>query len=96
MDFSEEATAAHKSPGSGTQSSFSFKEQSNIDYLLNRDPMQEFFSLTCQAIKLTSPHMNTICTIDTQQLYQRANKLNVPFFKWSSWIEDFLNKEFLR
>lgn len=22
--------------------------------------------------------------------------MNIPFFKWQSWIEDFLNKEFLR
>jgi len=22
--------------------------------------------------------------------------MNIPFFKWASWIEDFLNKEFLR
>jgi hypothetical protein len=58
--------------------------------------MQEFFNLTCQAVKLTSPHMNTICTIDTEKLYLRAVKLNIPFFKWQSWIEDFLNKEFLR
>jgi len=65
MDFSDDTVGAHKSPD-GSSQNFSFKEQSNIDYLLNRDPMQEFFSLTCQAIKLTSPHMNTICTIDTQ------------------------------
>ena len=58
--------------------------------------MQEFFTLTCQSIKLNSPHMNTICTIDTMQLYKRAQKLNIPFFKWQGWIEDFLNKEFLR
>lgn len=74
----------------------SFKDFSNLDYFLNRDPMQEFFSLTCQSIKLNSPHMNTICTIDTMQLYQRAVKMNIPFFKWQTWIEDFINKEFFR
>lgn len=58
--------------------------------------MQEFFSLTCQSIKLNSPHMNTICTIDTNQLYRQALKMNIPFFKWQNWIEDHLNKEFLR
>ena len=67
-----------------------------MDYLLNRDPMQEFFTLTCQSIKLNSPHMNTICTIDTISLYKKANKLGVPFFKWQTWIENFLNQEFLR
>ena len=58
--------------------------------------MQEFFSLTCQSIKLNSAHMNTICTIDTDQLYRKAVKMNVPYYKWQTWIEDFLNKEFLR
>ena len=63
---------------------------------MNRDPMQEFFLLTCQAIKLNSPKMNTICTIDTMSLYKKALELNMPFFKWQSWVEDFLNKELLR
>ena len=58
--------------------------------------MQEFFTLTCQSIKLNSPHMNTICTIDTIQLYKKANQLGIPFFKWQTWIENFLNQEFLR
>lgn len=85
-----------QSPGLMSTNSFSLREQSQIDYLLNRDPMQEFFSLTCQSIKLNSAHMNTICTIDTEQLYRKAVKMNVPYYKWQNWIEDFLNKEFLR
>lgn len=67
-----------------------------MEYLTKRDPMQEFFTLTCQSVKLNSPHMNAVCTIDTMQLYKRATKLNIPFFKWQSWIEDSINKEFLR
>ena len=86
---------SRKSPDSNP-SSFTFKDQSQLEYMMKRDPMEEFFSLTCQSIKLNSPHMNTICTIDTMTLYKKAVKLNVPFFKWSTWIEDFLNKEFLR
>ena len=58
--------------------------------------MNEFFTLTCQSIKLNSPHMNTICHIDTNQLYRKAQNMNVPFFKWASWIEAYLNKEFMR
>ena len=86
-----------QSPGSVVSgSSFSFREQSQLEYLMNRDPMQEFFTLTCQSIKLNSPHMNTICTIDTIKLYKQANQLGIPFFKWQSWIENFLNQEFLR
>jgi hypothetical protein len=85
-----------RSPNDGSGGGFSFKDQSQIDYMLNRDPMHEFFTLTCQSIKLNSPHMNAICTIDTNQLYRRAIKMNIPFFKWANWIEDHLNKELLR
>mmetsp|Transcript_14702 Transcript_14702/g.25025 ORF Transcript_14702/g.25025 Transcript_14702/m.25025 type:complete len:176 (-) Transcript_14702:154-681(-) len=95
VNFDKDLALAARSP-EGLSSGFSFNDQSKMDYLLNRDPMQEFFSLTCQSIKLNSPHMNTICTIDTMQLYKKALKLNIPFFKWQSWIEDFLNKEFMR
>ena len=40
--------------------------------------------------------MNKICTIDTTQLYKKALKMNIPFFKWQTWIENYLNKEFMR
>ena len=96
MTFEGDTLASSRSPNDGSASGFSFKDQSQVDYMLNRDPMNEFFTLTCQSIKLNSPHMNTICTIDTMQLYNRAIKLNIPFFKWSTWIEDYLNKEILR
>ena len=95
IDFNKDGVLASKSP-EGETTNFSFKDQQSMEYLLNRDPMQEFFSLTCQSIKLNSPHINTICTIDTMQLYNKAQKMNIPFFKWQTWIEDFLNKEFLR
>ena len=91
--------SGRKSPehtGTNSGGGFSFKEQVNYDYMMKRDPMEEFFTLTCQSIKLNSPHMQTICTIDTMTLYKKATKLNIPFFKWASWIEDSLNKEFMR
>lgn len=31
----------------GGASTFSFREQANMEYLTKRDPMQEFFVLTC-------------------------------------------------
>ena len=58
--------------------------------------MEEYFTLTCQSIKLNSPHMNTICSIDTKKLYQEAIKMSIPFYRWQNWIEDYINKEFLR
>jgi hypothetical protein len=36
----------------------------NLNYLLNRDPMKEFFHLTLQSIRMNSPHMNQILNID--------------------------------
>ena len=40
--------------------------------------------------------MNAVCTLDALQLYNKVTKLEIPFFKWSSWIEETINKEFLR
>jgi uncharacterized membrane protein len=40
--------------------------------------------------------MNSICTIDTMSLYKKALKMAVPFYKWSNWIENHLNKEYMR
>ena len=89
--------STNKSPGSNVKSPITdLKDLNKLDYLLNRDPMLEFFQLTCQCIKMNSPQMNTICTIDTTQLYQRAQKLNIPYNKWQTWIEDQINKEFFR
>ena len=63
---------------------------------MSRDPMEEFFELTCKSIILNSPHMNAICTVNTKELYKKALKTSTPFFKWQTWIEESLNKEFLR
>ena len=35
-----------RSPQTSTNT-FSFKDQNNYDYFLNRDPLEEFFTLTC-------------------------------------------------
>lgn len=62
-DFEDVVHICKKSPTDVT--TITFQEKSKYEYLMNRDPMQEFFTLTCQSIKLNSPHMNTICSIDT-------------------------------
>ncbi|TNV83150.1 hypothetical protein FGO68_gene10009 [Halteria grandinella] len=67
----------------------------NQDYQANRDPLKEFFALTLQSVKLCSPHMNIICMLNKDTLYDKAIKENVPFFKWYSWIEQTINKEVL-
>lgn len=62
-NFEDVVPQPQKSPTELTN--ITFQEKSKYEYLMNRDPMQEFFTLTCQSIKLNSPHMNTICSIDT-------------------------------
>ena len=63
---------------------------------MKRDPMEEFFELTCKSIILNSPHMNAICTVNTKEMYKKALQTSLPFFKWGGWIEETVNKEFLR
>lgn len=48
---------------------------------MNRDPLKEFFTLTLQSVKLNSPHMNVICMINKDTLYEKALKEGIPFFK---------------
>jgi len=61
-----------------------------------KDPTEEYFTLTTQAIKLNSPFMDTICTIPTQNLYQKALQERVPFHKWHLWIESQLNSYYIQ
>lgn len=72
MEFTDDLVNKQISPDASGPSAFSFSEQKNMEYMLNRDPMEEFFALTCQSIKLNSPHINTIATIDTKELYLKA------------------------
>ena len=83
MDFSE-------------TSSLTDKERFQLDYLLKRDPLYEFFNLTCQSSILNSPYINSICHIETKQLYVKVLKDGIPFHRWATWVEDFLNAEFFK
>lgn len=70
-----------------------------------RDPGQEYFALVhftqaSQAVKLNSPYMDTICTVPTKELYEKALKTKVPFHKvrnsqWHIWIESQLTNAYL-
>jgi len=40
--------------------------------------------------------MNAICTLNTNLLYETVVKANVPFFRWAKWIDEYINKEFMR
>ena len=61
-----------------------------------KDPSEEYFILTTQAVKMNSPHMDTICVIPHAILYEKAVKEEVPFHKWHSWIESQLNFEYIQ
>jgi len=50
----------------------SVREKIDQEYQQNRDPMREFFFLACQSVKINSPHMNLIATLNTQVLYEKA------------------------
>jgi len=39
--------------------------------------------------------MNVISTIKDDALFERACNENIPFYKWSTWIEQIMNKEVL-
>ena len=47
-------------------------QQKELDYLKNRDPMKEFFLLTCQSVKLGSPHMAQISEVSEEAMYKLA------------------------
>ena len=67
FDFGEEVEAVK-----GKSSAGSPRSQRRAAYLMKRDPMEEFFELTCKSIILNSPHMNAICTVNTKEMYKKA------------------------
>lgn len=42
------------------QRAAALKKKMDEEYLKKRDPIREFFTLTCQSVKMNSPHMNLI------------------------------------
>lgn len=40
--------------------------------------------------------MNKMATIETDQLYKKVVKMNLPYYQWHNWIENYLNKELMR
>ena len=75
------------------QKQAAYKKKLADDYQKNRDPIKEFFTLTCQSVKLNSPHMNLIAMINTDQLYNKSLEAAIPYFKFASWIESTVQKE---
>ena len=63
------------------------KKKIDENYMQKRDPIKEFFVLTCQSVKLSSPHLNLIAHINTDMLYKKALTDGIAYFKYWSWIE---------
>lgn len=61
-----------------------------------RDPIEEYFTLTTQAVKMNSPHMDRIGILPASFLYQKAKEEQVPFHRWHVWIETQLNFEYIQ
>lgn len=65
--------------------------------LQQRKPaIEEYFALAAQSVKLNSPYMDTICTIPTDLLFAKAMADAVPFHRWHIWVENYLNKEYIK
>ena len=61
-----------------------------------KKPIEEYFALLTQAIKLNSQYMDIICIVSTQTLYENALIDEIPFHKWHQWIETKLNELYLQ
>ncbi|OMJ72819.1 hypothetical protein SteCoe_28656 [Stentor coeruleus] len=66
-----------------------------IPVKIRKNPGEEYFTLSTQAIKLNSPYMDVICIESPKVLYDLAIKNDVPFHKWHEWIEKKLNAKYL-
>ena len=62
----------------------------------SRDPIEEYFTLTTQAVKMNSPHMDRIGILPASFLYQKAKEQQVSFHRWHVWIESQLNFEYIQ
>lgn len=59
---------------------------------------EEFFYLTTQSIKMSSPFIDIICSISTRELYQKVQQENIPFhnvrtMQWHTWLVERLSAE---
>jgi hypothetical protein len=88
-DSGSNSGSAKNAFGGGSDTS---KNKSSLSYMLNRDPLKEFFHLTLQSVKMNSPHMNQILNMNGDMFYKKAIDDSVPFNQWGTWIEDQLNR----
>ena len=65
-----------------------------------KSPSEVHFQLvrlmqTAQAVKMNSVYMDSICTLPTGALYEKAIKNGVPYNTWYAWIENELNAAYI-
>lgn len=70
-----------------------------------KDPSEEYFLLVLrtqatQAVKFSSPYMDSVCTVSAKSLYEQALREAIPFHKvgsrqWHAWIEDQLTRAYV-
>lgn len=58
-----------------------------------RDPIKDFFTLTCEAAKLNSDKRDYLGSIPVEILYSKVFEECVPFNKWHDYVQDFLHKK---
>jgi hypothetical protein len=63
---------------------------------MRKEPYEEYFILTTQAVKMNSAYMDTVCVVPHLVLFEKAKNENVPFHKWHGWIESQLNNEYIQ
>jgi chromosome segregation ATPase len=61
-----------------------------------KSPSEEYFLLSAQVIIMNSIHMENICSVSPQALYEKALMDQIPFHKWHQWIEKQLNAAYLQ
>lgn len=91
-------------PKTRTSSLFSFRSLSISSGLgvtvsqsgHRKKPPEEYFLLTVQAVKMNSPHIDSVCCVSAQELYDNAIRQGIPFHKWHVWIESQLNLAYVQ
>lgn len=61
-----------------------------------KGPPEEYFTLSVQAVKMNSPHMDNIVNVSPTELYNKAIKAGIPFHKWHLWIESQINSIYVQ
>lgn len=73
---------------------------SNIGLGSDRSLEEEYFLMLTASAKINSNHLNELCTVSGEKLYEIVKRYNIPFYKvmniqWHIWIEKVMSIEYL-